>query len=255
MGWLVRAVKLSQLLRSSHRRLREGGLIWLVIGWSAFSLLSFYWPSRVLLAPWLTQLSAITHFDPSLLSLPLAAASQSGMLGILGVIFLAHYLISPALEAMVYGRLLRPGQRKFSLGAFYRLYLLETLLVLLAAWLVYLSQGFWWGLVNKPGLLAGLLVCWGLAAYLAGLALSYYKAGLAARSSQPNWPELKMWAVTAAAQAWLSFSFLLLALGLEFLAWRTGGAWLLLALLLVGGVRTYGRVWKVACAISAWEVK
>ena len=255
MGWLVKQVKLQQLLRASHRRLRESGLVWLMVTWSALSLLSFYWPSRALLAPWLTRLSAIRHFDLSLLGLPLAAARQSGLVGVLGMIFLVRIVVSPALDAIIYGRLLRPGQHSFSFRGFYRLYLLEILLLLLGGWVVYISQGFWWGLLDHPWLLAFLAVWLGLLAYFAGLALSYYKAGLSVRSQQQGRPRLQLWLVTALAQALLTILFFVLVLGLDYLAWLSHGAGLLFMLLLAGSVRTYGRIWKVACATLAWQAK
>jgi hypothetical protein len=248
-------MRLSTLLLASHRQLRQSRVAGPLLFWSLISMLSFYWPSQLLLNPWLQRLSAIDRFDWSLLRLSLAAASQNGLLLFLMAILLFRILLTPAIDAFVYGRLAQAKCRRPPIKDFYRLYLLEAMGLLLVCWLVYVYRDALFMLLQRPWRFLFYLLLVMACTYLGGLALSYYKARLASRSAGHEWPGLRLWLMTAVAQGMLTVLFGAVLGAMNYIAWRQRGTILLLILLLAGAVRTYGRIWKMSCAVWVWQVR
>ncbi len=247
-------MKASQLLRRSHQRLLTTGLLGLSVLWSLGSLLWFYWPSQVLLSPWSARLSAATRLDLAALRLLLGEARQIGLLGWISVLFLLRWLLTPAVEAFVFGRLMQMPRKSIAFGAFYRLHVLVTLSGCLVALLIYVSRGFWLDMLQRHPLHLALPVLLGASlAWFAGWLISWRRSSLAAGKLQITWPPLSQTLSVGFAQSLLGGGFGLALLSLNRWLLQQEGMILVLALLLASIVRTYGRLWKLACAVSAWQ--
>lgn len=248
-------MRLGSSLSAGWRRLRRSGVLWPLLAWSALSLLSFYWPSQWLLAPWLPQLSAMTDADLHSLQAIALTLQRSGAMGPLLAMLGLRVLLSPAVDALVYQRLVATGSWRTAALRFYRLHLLLWLGGLLFGWLLYFRSGWYWRVLAEPPLLVGLALLLPLVAYGCGLALSFYKAGLVSSEQRPAWPRLAGWWRAACAQGCLSLLFAAALAILSQAAWLQQG-WLLLPLLLLTGVvRATGRLWKISVAVCLWQAE
>lgn len=246
-----------QLLMQSHRRLGASGLvIWGAI-WSSVSLLLFYWPSRLLSAPWSIRLSAVKRIDLSVVRLLLTDAMQSGLLGWLILVFALRLLATPLVDAFIYQRLASPERGRFAPGGFYRLYFLVIMALALGGWLCYLGIELWLGMLTQPVLLALTLCLFSLILWLIGIWLSWQRAHLAGGQEEgKSWPpRLGIWLLLAQAQGTLTSCFFVLTTGLYLWAWSQQGVLLIALLLLLSVLRTYGRLWKLACVTEIWQMR
>lgn len=242
-----------QLLSLSHHSLASSRLIWWGALWSALSLLLFYWPGRLISGPWMDRLFGPTSFDPYVLRQPLLAAQESGVSGWLLLLFGLRLLLTPAIDAFVYGRLLQPAGGRFSPRGFYGLYLLEMMAVALVGWTCALAV--WPSLLAQPPLLpvAGLLFA--LLAWIAGVCLSWQRARLAiGEAGTPQLPPAAAWLPIALSQAVLTIGFALVMWVLLRIAVHQQGVPLALTLIAAAALRTYGRLWKIAVVTEISQV-
>ncbi len=245
-------MKTSRLLSLSHRSLVSSRLIWWGALWSAVSLLIFYWPSRLLAGPWMDRLFGPGSVDPFILRQPLLAAQASGLLGSLLLVFAFRLLLTPAIDALVYGRLLQPAGGKFAPGGFYGVYLLEAMAVALVGWLSALVV--WPGLLAQPALMPILALLGSLLAWIAGVCLSWQRARLASgRKGAAKLPTAAVWLPVALSQAVLTIGFALLMALLSRVAVHLQGVPLAIALVATAALRTYGRLWKIAVVTEIWQ--
>lgn len=246
-------MRMRRFLSLSHRSLISSRLIWWGALWSILSLLLFYWPSRLLSGPWMDRLFGPTSFDPYILRQPLLAAQESGVSGWLLLLFGLRLLLTPAIDAFVYRRLLQPVAGRFSPRGFYGLYLLEMMAVALVGWLVAVGPGQ--RLLFSPQVLLPLLPVLALLAWVAGVCLSWQRARLAiGEAGTPQLPPAAAWLPIALSQAVLTIGFALVMWVLLRIAVHLQGVPLALTLIAAAALRTYGRLWKIAVVTEISQV-
>ncbi|MGI6358135.1 MAG: hypothetical protein ACOX2K_05525 [Bacillota bacterium] len=247
-------MRILQLLRRSYQRLIVSGLPWQAVLWSAGSLLYFYWPSQLLLRPWSARLSAAQRLDFSVLRLLFGEAQSSGLLGWLATLFLLRLLLTPLVDVHIYQRLLHLHRASMAVRAFYRLQVLVMLTGGLLVCLLYASSLVWLHMLQYHPLRLALLASAGaLLLWFFGFLISWRRSSLAAGYAATAWPSLSQVLPVALAQAVLSGGFGLLLLMLNSWMMQRSGLLLGLGLLLICAIRTYGRLWKLSCVISAWQ--
>ncbi len=242
---------MSSILRRGWARLWVSRLPIFAIVWCAFGLISYFLVSCTVLGPWQQRVASLTHLDIGTLRLLFVTAQQNGTLFMLAVLFLIRLLMNPAVDAFVFGWLSQGGSPPW--GAFYRLYLLYYLGLILLGWLALLANA---PLLRMLSLHPFLFVLSLLGAFfLFSLCFATYRARLVMPAASFSWPGPLAWLQMALGRLLITILAVIVSLWLHRVSMSLSGFQLGMILLLTELLVLWARLWQASCAVEVVSAK